>query len=150
MKHWLLMLSLGLTPILAHAVNLFAQPAAAPFNLSHLRGKPAVINFWATWCPPCRDELPELAAVQQKTNTAFIGIAVEDNLSFANEYARVHDVTYPVIGGKETAIALMQQLGNPKAAMPFTVLIDHHGEVVWARKGRLPMDELEQRLQALR
>jgi len=150
MKRWLLILGLGLTPILAHAVNLFAQPTAAPFNLSHLRGKPAVINFWATWCPPCRDELPELAAVQQKTQVAFIGIAVEDNLSFANEYARVHDVTYPIVGGKEAAIALMQQLGNTKAAMPFTLLIDGRGEVVWARKGRIPVDELEHRLQALR
>lgn len=144
-------------PSLALAANLFAlpglqfaRPDAAPFDLASLRGQPAVINFWATWCPPCRDELPELAALQQKSGMTFVGIAVEDNLKFAAEYARVHDITYPVAGGKNAAITLMQQLGNTHAAMPFTILIDPAGEVVWTHKGRIPIDRLEQRMRALR
>lgn len=157
MKRWLALLSLCLFPSLALALNLyalpglqFARPDAAPLDLTQLRGKPAVINFWATWCPPCRDELPELATLHSKTGAAFVGIAVEDNLKFAAEFARIEDVTYPIAGGKDAAIALMKILGNPKAATPFTVLIDSTGEVVWARKGRIPMNELEQRLQQLR
>lgn len=156
MKRFLI-LALCLFPTLALAVNLYEQPGlkfaradAAPFDLASLRGKPALINFWATWCPVCRDEIPELVTLQQKTGVAFIGIAVEDNLAFATEYARVQDVAYPIVGGKEPAIALMRQLGNPQTATPFTVLIDAKGEVVWARKGRFPMGELEQRLRELR
>ncbi len=156
-RRWLVLLSLGLFPSLALALNLyeqpglqFARPDATAFDLASLRGKPAVINFWATWCPPCRDELPELAALHSKTGGAFVGLAVEDNLKFSAEFARVEDVTYPIVGGRDAAIALMKTLGNTHAVMPYTVLIDSAGEVVWARKGRLPMDELEQRLRALR
>ncbi len=156
MKRWLI-LGLGLVPTLALAVNLYEQPGlqfartdASPFDLASLRGKPAVINFWATWCPACRDELPDLAQLHQKTGATFVGIAVEDNLTFATEYARVQDVTYPIAGGKDPAIVLMRQLGNPTAATPFTVLINAGGHVVWARKGRIPISELEQRLRELR
>ena len=157
MKRWLILLGLSLLPSLALATNLYAQPGlqftrpdASAFDLASLRGKPAVINFWATWCPPCRDELPELAALHSKTGAVFIGIAVENDLKFAAEFARVQDVTYPIVGGRDPAIALMKILGNTYAVMPFTVLIDSAGEVVWTRKGRIPMDELEQRLQGLR
>lgn len=157
LKRGLALLGLCLFPSLALALNLyeqpglqFARPDAAPLDLTSLRGKPAVINFWATWCPPCRDELPELAALHSKTGATFVGIAVEDNLKFAAEFARVEDVVYPIAGGRDTAIALMKTLGNTYAVMPFTVLIDANGEVLWARKGRIPMDELEQRLRDLR
>lgn len=157
LQRWMLLLGLSLIPSLALALNLYEQPGlqfnrpdATVFDLASLRGKPAVINFWATWCPPCRDELPELAALHSKTGATFIGLAVEDNLKFSAEFARVEDVTYPIVGGKDAAIALMKTLGNTHAAMPFTVLIDSAGEVVWARKGRIPMDALEQRLQSLR
>ena len=156
MKRWLI-LSLCLLPTLALALNLYEQPGlqfarsgASPLDLTNLRGKPAVINFWATWCPACRDEVPDLAQLHQKTGATFVGIAVEDNLAFATEYARVQGVAYPIAGGKDPAIVLMRQLGNPTAATPFTVLINAAGEVIWTHKGRIPMGELEQRLRELR
>ncbi len=153
----LLILALCLFPTLALALNLYEQPGlqfaradAPPLDLTSLRGKPALINFWATWCPACRDELPELVQLHQKTGAVFVGIAVEDNLAFATEYARVQDAEYPIAGGKAAAMALMRQLGNSQMATPFTVLVDAKGEVVWARKGRIPKSELEQRLREVR
>lgn len=141
----------------AWAVNLFdaadtrfMQADGQAFDLTSLRGKPVLINFWATWCPPCRDELPELAALHEKTGVAFVGIAVEDNLKFAAEYARVHDIRYPIAGGRDAAIALMQRLGNPRAAMPYTLLVGADGKVLRAQKGRIDPALLEHALQALR
>lgn len=122
-----------------------------PVKLDTLRGKVAVVNFWATWCPPCRRELPDLVAVHGRyrgRGVAFIGIAVEDNAALVREFARTYDIVYPLVTGKDRGIALMQDLGNAVAGLPYTLVLDASGSVVAMRRGPMDEERLEQALRA--
>ena len=163
MKHLLLIGLLAAScaiagePINLYAVasTAFAQPGGGSLRIDTLKGRPAVVNFWATWCPPCRDELPLLAKVharydkKQGRQIGFLGLAVEDNVEFVGEYARAYGLRYPVAAGREQAIALMQALGNEQAGMPFTVVVDAEGRVVYAKRGVVTEKDLAQALAPL-
>ena len=130
----------------------FTSPTGSAPDFERLRGHPAVVNFWATWCPPCREELPILAKAHKRLGkkAAFLGIAVENNAEFAGEYARVQGIHYPVAVGREPAIALMQALGNKHAGMPYTVVLDAAGKVVFSKIGVVTEKDLAQALQPRR
>lgn len=139
-------------------VNLYAAPAAAftqpgggSLQTDTLKGRPALVNFWATWCPPCREELPLLAKAHARygKKVGFLGLAVEDNVEFVGEYARAYGLRYPVAAGREPAIALMQALGNEQAGMPFTVVVDAEGQVVYSKRGVVTKKDLAQALAPL-
>lgn len=126
--------------------NLEGQPVA----LEQLRGKVAVVNFWATWCPPCRKEIPDLIEAQEQyreRGVAFLGIAVEDNNALVQDFARTYGINYPQVSGKEQGIALMQKLGNQAAGLPFTLVLDAQGKIVDTRRGAMSAARLEQALQ---
>ena len=129
----------------------FTQPDGQAFTLDGLKGRPALVNFWGTWCPPCREELPLLIKAYGKygKQVAFVGLAVEDNAEFMGEFARAYKVPYAVAAGREAAISLMQALGNSKALMPFTVILDAEGRVVFSRAGLVSEKELERTLDPL-
>jgi len=129
----------------------FVRPDGGNLQLEALKGRPAVVNFWGTWCPPCRHELPLLAKVHARygKKIGFLGLAVEDNAEFVGEYARAYGLRYPVAAGREPAIALMQGLGNDQAAMPFTVLVDAEGRVVYAKRGEVTEKDLARALAPL-
>ncbi|THF67346.1 TlpA family protein disulfide reductase [Pseudothauera nasutitermitis] len=106
--------------------------------LADYRGKPLVVNFWARWCVPCRTELPELAALQAEyaeRGLTVLGIAVEDDPAAVREFLAAYGVKYPVGLGRSKAIWLMQTLGNTGSGMPFTLVIDRHGEIVLRKLG---------------
>ncbi len=120
-------------------------------KLDTLRGKVAVVNFWATWCPPCRRELPDLVAVHaryRERGVAFIGVAVEDNAALVREFAGAYGITYPLVTGKDQGVALMQELGNAVAGLPYTLVLDAGGSVVAMRRGPMDEERLEQALRA--
>ncbi len=129
----------------------FAQPGGGSLQLDSLKGRPAVINFWATWCPPCREELPLLVKVHKRfgKKVGFLGLAVEDNVEFVGEYAGAYGLRYPVAAGRDPAIALMQALGNEQAGMPFTVVVDGEGRVVYSKRGVVTEKALTQALTPL-
>lgn len=156
----ILLLALLLSPaaVAAETVPTSAPVYAAAFlgmddrtvNLSQLRGKVAVVNFWATWCPPCRKEIPDLVAAYAKyqaKGVAFIGIAVEDDRDLVQEFARAYEINFPLASGKEQGIALMQALGNNVAGLPYTLVLDSRGNIVAVRRGPISPDRLEQALQ---
>lgn len=121
-----------------------------PVALSNLRGKVAVINFWASWCPPCRKEIPDLIAAYghyRDRGVAFVGIAVEDDLERVRDFARAYEINYPLVAGKEKGIALMQTLGNTVAGLPYTLVLDEDGNVVAMRRGPMDQARLEQAVQ---
>ncbi|MFA5241142.1 MAG: TlpA disulfide reductase family protein [Sulfuricella sp.] len=129
----------------------FNNLAGQPFALEQLRGKVAVINFWATWCPPCRKEIPDLIEAQEQyreRGVAFLGIAVEDNNALVQDFARTYGINYPLVTGKERGIALMQKLGNQVAGLPFTLVLDAQGNIVDTRRGPMSAARIEQALQA--
>jgi peroxiredoxin len=120
-------------------------------RLDEWQGKILIINFWATWCPPCLTEIPEFVRLQTelaKKNVQFIGIAVEDQASVV-AFLQKNPVNYPMLIGGDAAISLSQQLGNLVNAIPFTLIIDAHGMIVYRHPGELSRETLLEQLQAL-
>ncbi len=125
--------------------------------LKQWQGKTIVLNFWATWCPPCREEMPELSALNteyQQRNVVVIGIAI-DELSAVKAFA--HDtkpdavkVSYPLLAAEVEGMGLASGLGNDKGVLPFTVIIKPDGSVVKIYFGRVTKPLLETTLAKLR
>lgn len=155
-KFWLFLLLVCLSPF-AQGEGVDSLYAAEfqdmngqPFALSGLRGKVAVVNFWASWCAPCRKEIPDLVEVHRQYETqgvVFVGIAVEDDLLSIKNFVRTFNMDFQVVMGKEKAIVLMQQFGNAVAGLPFTLVLDAQGAVVDQRRGTMSADRLEKALQ---
>lgn len=113
--------------------------------LSEWQGRLIILNFWATWCPPCREEIPEF--IQLQTHYAdkglqFIGIAVDDNLPVA-DFVRTSGINYPVLLAPNEGPALAEQLGNSAGALPYTLIIDQHGNIIHLQFGRLTREKIE-------
>ncbi|MGI8868383.1 MAG: TlpA family protein disulfide reductase [Mycobacteriales bacterium] len=101
------------------------------FTLSSLRGDVVVLNFWGSWCAPCRAEAPELMAVYTATRARgvrFVGINVKDQRPLARAFDRTKGVTYPSIFDPEGRIAL-QFRNYPPNAIPSTIVLDRHHRV---------------------
>jgi len=118
-------------------------------QLSEWAGRPIVLNFWATWCPPCREEIPLFVELQHRygNTVQFIGIALEDPEPVA-EFARRYGINYPIlVGPGADAFALMDRYGNPHNALPFTVVMAADGRIVERRAGAYRRNSLEKLLQ---
>jgi len=114
-------------------------------SLSQWRGKPLVLNFWASWCAPCREEMPDFAALRaqyQPKGVEFVGLAV-DNPTNVAQFLRHQPVNYPILIGEGAASNLARQLGNPSGALPYTIVLDRDGRIVLKHLGRLPRATLE-------
>jgi len=103
-------------------------------ELRELRGKPVVVNKWASWCSPCRAEFPFLArqAEQRKGKVAFLGVDAQDVESDAREFLREEPVPYPSYSDPEQDIA---GLFNGKVAFPATAFYDRAGKLVYLKQG---------------
>ena len=128
--------------------TLFAQQLPDPDGKSHAlaqwQGKPLVVNFWATWCPPCVDEMPELSALQTELapkGVQIIGIGI-DSPSNIREFAAKYKIAYPLFVAGMTGTELSRQFGNQNGGLPFTALIDKDGRITKTYIGRLKMDQL--------
>ncbi|MEQ1591223.1 MAG: TlpA disulfide reductase family protein [Thiobacillaceae bacterium] len=113
--------------------------------LSQWRGKTLVINFWATWCPPCREEIPDFIALRAKyapRNVEFIGIAIDTATPVA-DYANEMQMTYPILIGEGSAHGLARRMGNPTGGLPFTIVVDPAGKIVLRHLGRLSREALD-------
>jgi len=114
-------------------------------SLAQWRGKVLVLNFWATWCAPCREEIPDFIAVrtQYRTqNVEMVGIAIDSAQPVA-AYVRDIHMPYPVLIGEGEALGLARALGNSSGALPYTVVINSAGRIVLRHLGRLPRAQLE-------
>jgi thiol-disulfide isomerase/thioredoxin len=124
---------------------------AHPQTLEQWRGKVIVVNFWATWCAPCRDEIPELIKVQSEfgpKGVQIVGIAI-DEADKVRPYAANMKMNYPVLIGDADGAELAQRAGNPFGALPFTVVLDRRGNAVHSHLGSLTVDSLRAVIQPL-
>lgn len=130
--------------VLALTQQPFKDYSGDAVTIERWKGKVLVVNFWASWCPPCREEIPGLVSVQKRfaaNGVQVVGIAV-DSPAKAREAAEQLGVNYPVlIAGMET-IDLTRRLGNRVGALPFTVVLDRNGRLAKRHLGLLSEAEL--------
>lgn len=123
-----------------------AMVSAADFD-----GKVMLVNFWATWCKPCIEEMPMLSALAQSYSSRgvqIVGIALDDPPK-AREFASALGIGYPILVGSVEAILAGRQYGNRAGLLPYSVLVGADGIVRWAWLGALDKDELEIQIKAL-
>ena len=116
-----------------------------PVAFESFAGRPRLLNFWATWCAPCRREIPllkEFQARQGEDGILVIGIAVDD-MDEVQRYAEAAAFNYPVLVGQEDAMAVADTSGIPFNAMPFTMIVSREGRLLGAYLGELHANHLE-------
>jgi len=120
-------------------------------TLAQWRGQVLVVNFWATWCAPCREEIPVFVRMQERygpRGLQFVGIAIDQPEQVAR-FSREFHINYPqLIGGSDT-LDLMLQAGNRAGVLPYTLVITRDGRLVSREPGGLKESRLESIIQPL-
>jgi thiol-disulfide isomerase/thioredoxin len=136
-------------PAAVYAVA-FRDAQGGSRSLAQFPGRILVVNFWATWCGPCREEMPAFSRVQSRwagRNVQFVGIA-QDDPSKVERFGRELAIDYPLWTGGEEVGELSRRLGNRLGVLPHTVILDPRGQVLEQRVGPYTEAMLEQRLHA--
>jgi thiol-disulfide isomerase/thioredoxin len=126
----------------------FADTRGRPQTLAQFQGKLVVVNFWATWCAPCREEMPALMRLQGRwagRKVQFVGLSSEEP-ERVETFGRTLGVTYPLWVGGEGVGELGRRLGNRLGVLPYTVILDGRGNVLETRVGPYTEGQLEERL----
>jgi peroxiredoxin len=141
------------------AVLLFSLPALADSNgpappftltakggssvsLAQYKGQVVMINFWASWCGPCREEMPLLESIYKKYNKlgfTMIGVNVEPDSKAADEWLKATPVSFPILYDTDSKVSKLYEV----AGMPSTVIIDRNGNLRKLHRGYKPGDENE-------
>lgn len=124
--------------------QVFEAPDGKPFAMADWKGKSVLLNFWATWCPPCVKEMPMLsafAAEKASHGIQVIGLAVDKNEAVLRFLQR-QPVQYPVAMAMQGGLGLTRALGNLQGGLPFTVLFDAKGQVQQRKIGELSREDL--------
>ena len=119
-------------------------PDGAPFKVSSLAGRPLLLNFWATWCPPCVEELPLLNRfhlAQSSRGWRVLGLAV-DQPSAVRAWLAKSPLAFPVAMAGLGGTDLSKRMGNLSGGLPFSVAFSASGEVLQRRMGKLSQDDL--------
>lgn len=120
-------------------------------TLGQWRGQVVVLNFWATWCPPCREEMPELSAFHDKfraQGVIVLGLSTDDAEKI-RQFALEAPTSYPLLAGDFEAMSLAESLGNNRGILPYTVVMRRDGSIAAAYLGRVDMTVLERDVRAL-
>ena len=110
-----------------------------------------MVNFWATWCAPCREEIPGFVSLQERYGSRglrFVGIAIDQPDKVA-EFAREFHINYPLLMGGLETMDLLRQSGNRAGVLPYTLVIDRLGNLISREPGGLKEARLEGIIQPL-
>jgi thiol-disulfide isomerase/thioredoxin len=119
-------------------------PSGEPLPLRSLLGQPLLVNFWATWCPPCVEELPLLESFYQQQKAKgwrLLGIAI-DQPSAVRNWLQRSPLSFPIALGGLQGSEMSKQLGNAAGGLPFSVLFSARGEVLERKLGQLSASDL--------
>ena len=122
----------------------FPNLKGAPVSLSSFAGAPLIINFWATWCAPCRQEIPLLRDLRQRyrdRRLEVVGIALDFDAA-VQQYLQKTPIDYPVLIGEQGGFTAAQQFGV-QAVLPFSVFADSRGRIVAVKVGELHREEAD-------
>lgn len=114
-------------------------------------GKTILINFWATWCAPCRQEMPMLMDLQRQFGSSgfqVIGIALDDAQSVRN-FVKTYGISYPILVGSEDVFTTSTAYGNDEGVLPYSVLIDKTGVIRWHYAGIIQHEQISSLLSDL-
>jgi len=134
-------------PVIPQTLPKFAlaDRDSHPRHLADWRGRPLMVNFWATWCGPCRREIPllnKLRAAHQAMKLEIVGIAV-DFRDDVLEYVKKNPISYPLLIGEEDGLAAVKAMGVADPAFPFTVFADSQQRILALKLGELHQDEAD-------
>jgi thiol-disulfide isomerase/thioredoxin len=133
---------------LLFAANL-NDPDGKPQALAQWKGRPLVLNFWATWCVPCVEEMPDLQALREvylPRKLEVLGLAI-DNAKAVQEFRQRLGIRYPLLVAGSGGTELARALGNNSGGLPHTVLLDASGAVRYSHLGRIKIAELKQAIE---
>jgi len=126
----------------------FPDTNNVPQALKQWQGKVLVVNFWATWCPPCLEEMPELSKLNDEykgQNVSFVGISTDD-VAKISEFTKGTAVSYPLLAADMQAADLAEALGNNRGVLPYTVIIKTDGSIAKSHLGRINRAILQETL----
>ena len=115
-------------------------------SINGLRGKKTLINFWATWCRPCRKEMPMLNGLylsQNPVDLSVVGIAI-DKPEKVIQFVAELGIDFPIMVGQSEAYEIMKILGNEALTLPYTILINEEGEVIWSKNTELNHSDMDE------
>jgi len=129
----------------------FPDAYGQPQPLAQWRARPLIVNFWATWCPPCVEEMPDLQQVRnayRDRGVEVIGIGI-DNAARIAEFRDRHRITLPLLVAGAGGSELNRTLGNDSGALPYTVLIGADGRIRERHLGQVKPEQLRRWLDAV-
>ena len=115
-------------------------------SINEFKGKKTLINFWATWCRPCRKEMPMLNSVylsQDPSEFSVVGIAI-DKQDKVIQFVAELGIDFPIMIGQSEAYDIMKMLGNEALTLPYTILIDEEGKIVWSKNTELMHSDMDE------
>ena len=150
-SQWISKTGLASEPLVkAFFANPWQTPDGKPADTAEWQGKILVVNFWASWCPPCIEEMPTLDLLQQEylqQNVLFVGIGI-DSPSNIREFLKSTPVSYAIVIGGLEGSNLSKQMGNTQGALPYTVIIDSKGKSTYTKLGKISEDELRKAIKS--
>jgi len=137
------------TPALPQSTDLleaaFPDLGGKPHALSEWKGKVLIVNFWASWCPPCIEEMPEFAKLQgelEAKGLQFVGVLVDDEAEDARDFLKKHPMNYPILNGAIGGRQWASRLGDTAEVLPFSAVFNAEGKVVHVQTGRFGREEV--------